>query len=55
MKRPTEDEIRDAVARAYDLQDSVGSQWPGASYEQGVTAALNWVLGEDDAHPLEED
>ena len=54
MKKPTEGDIRQAVADAYEIGDTIGSKWPGQSYEEGVTAALNWVLGDDDVHPLEE-
>lgn len=29
------------------------SMWPGMSYEEGVSAALRWVLGEADDEPME--
>jgi hypothetical protein len=37
-----------AIARA-----NSGSQWPGMSYEQGVEAAISWLLGWSDDNPME--
>jgi len=31
-----------------------GTKWPGMSYEQGVSAALRWALGEEDENPMED-
>jgi len=31
-----------------------GSKYPGMSYEEGVRAALEWVTGDVDDHPMEE-
>lgn len=28
------------------------SKWAGMTYEQGVRAALDWVLGHDDLKPI---
>lgn len=28
------------------------SKWAGMTYEQGVRAALDWVLGDDDIKPI---
>lgn len=33
--------------------DNMQSKWPGMRYEEGVEAALRWVLG-DEEDPLEE-
>lgn len=41
-----EEMLEEATARCRD-----GSNYPGLSYEQGVEAALAWVLGADD-NPL---
>ncbi len=30
------------------------SRWPGMTYEQGVDAALRWVLEDTDVSPLED-
>jgi len=32
-----------------------GSRWPALSYEEGVQAALAWVLGDTDELPIEVD
>jgi hypothetical protein len=34
---------------------SGASKWPGMSFEQGVDAALRWVLGWSDEPPMEDD
>jgi hypothetical protein len=31
-----------------------GSKYPGMTYEEGVRAALEWVTGDVDDHPMEE-
>jgi len=31
------------------------TKYPGMTYEQGVLAAVMWLIGEWDAHPYEED
>lgn len=41
-----EEMLQEATARCRD-----GGNYPGLSYEQGVEAALAWVLGADD-NPL---
>jgi len=45
------DNCRDMAGRAIDE----GSKYPGMSYEEGVLAALEWVTGDVDDHPMEED
>jgi hypothetical protein len=49
----TADEIADQLAEAWE--DEGSSRWPGMTYEQGVAAALAWVLGESSLPPLSED
>ena len=46
----TETEINALVGR---LIDNPGPQWPGMTYEQGIRAALDWVL-EGSNHPLDD-
>ena len=50
----TEREIDDSINTAYELKDEVGSKWPGMSYEDGVIAALEWIKGDRDEAPFEE-
>lgn len=50
----TEDQINEQIDEASDGIDS-GSRWPGMSYEQGVKAALDWVLGNEELAPMADD
>jgi hypothetical protein len=50
----TDDEIEDAISAAYDSKDEHGSKWPGMCYEDGVIAALEWIKGDRDDAPMEE-
>ena len=50
----TDKEIGDVIADAHDIGDKQGTKWAGMTYEQGVTAALEWVTGDSDEHPLED-
>lgn len=54
MKR--QKEIEDYRKNFVDKTIGQPSSWPGMTYEEGVQAALDWVLGlmdEDGIHPLE--
>jgi hypothetical protein len=35
--------------------DQGGSRFPGMTYEQGVQAALDWLFGNVEDHPYEEE
>jgi hypothetical protein len=48
----TDDEI-DAQRNAAAAGMDTGSRVPGMSYEEGVSQALGWVLGEYEDAPLE--
>lgn len=50
-EEPTSDEINAARCEA---DACVGSKWPGMTFEQGVAAALAWVLG-DASNPMTDD
>lgn len=50
----SDDELENALAAAYDSKDEHGSKWPGASYEDGVTATIEWIKGDRDEAPMEE-
>lgn len=50
----TSSEIEDVIATAYEIKDDIGSKWPGMSYEDGVTATLEWIKGDRDENPFEE-
>lgn len=49
----TDEEIADCTARAIESKDEHGTRWPGMSFEEGVIAALDWLTGESDDHPME--
>jgi hypothetical protein len=51
----TEDEVNEQVNAASEAMDTNGSRWPGMSYEQGVDAALRWVMGWSDDKPMEDE
>jgi len=46
-------ELNNVLTDIADIKDSVGSKFPGMSYEEGVEATILWLQGEG-AHPLEE-
>lgn len=50
----TNAEINEQISRATDAA-AHGSQYPGMSYEEGVRCALDWVIGESDDLPMEDD
>lgn len=50
---PRADRIAEVRDEAMLLAIEGKSKWPGMSYEQGVEAALDWVLGERDESPME--
>ena len=37
------------------IDETEASAYPGMSYEQGISEALRWVLGEQDEAPLADD
>lgn len=49
----TSADIDDVMNEAMEAQDE-GSKFPGMSYEQGVTAGINWVLGNTSENPMED-
>lgn len=42
----TDDEVNDVIDKCSEISNEVGTIYPGMSYEDGVAAALNWVLDE---------
>lgn len=54
-RKPTPDEIDEAMNEAAEAEAFGRSRWPGMSYEQGFKAAIEWLRGETDYHPLEEE
>ncbi len=53
----SEDDIRDQIYKAEETTEE-GMRilhWPGMSYEEGVVNALQWVLGDDETPPMDEE
>lgn len=50
----TQQEIDD-VMRKTDEQMVGGSKWPGMSFEEGVRAAIEWITGQTDDNPMEDE
>ena len=53
MSKPTEDEVREEIDRANSSNEE-GSRYPGMTYEEGVVAALGWMLGDIKSSPMED-
>lgn len=45
-------EIDRVMNAATEQEDKGETKWAGMSYEQGVNAALSWILGENDDDPM---
>lgn len=48
------EEIDEALGICIDAEAEGTSQYPGMTYEDGVKAALEWVIGETDEPPFDE-
>ena len=46
MVKPTNKEIDDVLEDIADLYDTSSTLFPGLCYEEGVEAAVKWMLGE---------
>ena len=52
---PTEKEINDVLDKCADAENEGKTRWRSMTYEQGVRAGIEWVLGNTDENPLEDD
>ena len=52
--KPTEREINDVLNQCVEAEETGESRWPGMSYEQGVKAGIEWVLGQTTDNPLDD-
>ena len=48
----SEKEIDDIINQIHEIKNSIGTKYRGMSYEDGLMAMLDWLTGNDDAHPL---
>jgi hypothetical protein len=53
-KLPSDAEIDAAQNAANESVDEGKSNWPGMSYEQGVSNTIAWMKGESDENPMED-
>lgn len=49
-----DEEIDAVLDKVAEITDQGGSRWPGMSYEEGVRAGINWLIGSDDESPMQE-
>ena len=52
MFRITEEQIRELIDHLID-EAKDNPKWPSTTYAEGVQAALEWVIGDSDDHPLD--
>lgn len=50
----TEDEINNLLNQCSDAEEEGVSKYPGMKYEDGIKAAIEWLLGYIEDHPLNE-
>lgn len=48
-----EQQIEELLNDAVEQNDN-GSKYPGMSYEDGIIAALSWILGHSKFHPFKD-
>lgn len=54
MRMRRQEEIFDQLDLAVESEIEGRSKWPSMTYEEGVSAALRWVIGETDDKPMED-
>ena len=50
----TEQEIYEVLDECLNCENTGTSIYPGMSYEQGVKAAIEWIIGDTNEHPINE-
>ena len=53
MAKPSEKQIDAQLNLAAEAEEH-GTKWPGMTYEQGVRAGIEWVLGWINEAPMDE-
>lgn len=48
----TEQEIWDLLNQCMDSENTGASNYPSMSYEQGIKAAIEWITGDTNDHPI---
>lgn len=49
----TQEEIDDLMNQCSEAEDTGESKYPGMMYEQGIKAAIEWLIGDTDDNPLD--
>lgn len=50
----TEQEIYAVIDQCAESINTGGTAYPSMNYEQGVRAAIEWLIGNTDDHPINE-
>ena len=57
MKRYTiareDSDVDELLNQCVEQEEKGNSKYPGMSYERGIRAAIEWLLGWEEIHPLE--
>jgi len=51
----TQDEVDELMNLVSDVIDDEGTRFSGMTYEQGVQATIDWLLGNTDVNPMAEE
>lgn len=53
--KPSNEDIDNQLNTANAWEEKGGSATPGMTYEQGVKAGIEWVIGDKEEMPIEEE
>ena len=48
----SEQEIWDLLSQCAEVEETGSSNYPSMSYEQGIKAAIEWIIGDIKDHPI---
>lgn len=48
----SEQEIWDLLNQCTEAEETGTSNYPGMTYEQGIKAAIEWIIGNVKVHPI---
>lgn len=51
----TDQEIYEVLDECLNSENTSTSIYPGMSYEQGVKAAIEWIIGDTEDHPINDE
>lgn len=52
---PTDDEIEEQLEAAYEQREAGGTRWPAMTFEEGVIAAIEWMAGDTEDAPMDDE